>query len=353
MASPPISRLRFLDAEGAVTSGPREWRRSRIEIAIPADRAPEARLLRNGEPLGLFAEPVDGELRVRAEWPLSGTGRYRLSLDLEGYSEEVETTVIPEKISEVAYGRLVDELQTKLPASIAIGLQRLGAFTGLELRPPGEPTHAQELHRLRRAVAGTAAHPRPASMLAQVSRDPHRLLRKAGEWVDRDRVRRLEPVGLIAALQRSQNIDEKLRLPIQVPDVRVEHTVDVYENRLVRAYHDQVALRLRRLAAVLEAENLLAQLAETEELLTDLGRARREASFLDEVSQPDYLPTRTTMVLLKRPSYRALLEGYLEFRRSAFVQFEEPALEAPLQNLPSLYEAWGTLRVIDALLDVG
>jgi hypothetical protein len=353
MTSPPISRFRFLDADGALTSGPREWRRSLIEIAIPADLAPEARLLRNGESLHLFADPVDGELRVRAEWPLSGAGRYRLRLDLEDYSEDVEATVAPEKISEVAYGRLVDELQTTLPASIAIGLQQMGALTGLQLRPPGETTLAQELHRLGRAVGGTAVRPGLASALEQIARDPHRLLHKTEEWVKRDRVRRLEPVGLIAAIQRTENIDPEFRLPIQVPDVRVEHTVDVYENRLVRTYHDQVALRLRRLAAALEAENLLTQLAEAEGLLARLKRARREASFLDEVSQSHYLPTRTTMVLLKRPAYRALLESYLEFRRSAFVQFEQPGLEAPLESLPDLYEAWGTLRLINVLLEVG
>jgi predicted component of viral defense system (DUF524 family) len=59
------------------------------------------------------------------------------------------------------------------------------------------------------------------------------------------------------------------------------------------------------------------------------------------------------MVLQKRPEYRALLRGYLEFRRSAFVELNEPALEAPLENLPYLYEVWGTLQVIKAFIDVG
>ena len=58
------------------------------------------------------------------------------------------------------------------------------------------------------------------------------------------------------------------------------------------------------------------------------------------------------MVLIKRSEYRAALEGFLEFRRSAVVQLDEPLLAAPLTNLPRLYEAWGTLEVIAAFVNL-
>jgi hypothetical protein len=58
------------------------------------------------------------------------------------------------------------------------------------------------------------------------------------------------------------------------------------------------------------------------------------------------------MVLLKRPEYRAALEGFLEFRRRALVRIEEPALDAPLDNLPFLYQTWGVLEVVAVLLDL-
>ena len=58
------------------------------------------------------------------------------------------------------------------------------------------------------------------------------------------------------------------------------------------------------------------------------------------------------MVLLRRPDYRAALEGFLEFRRTVSIHLDEPALDAPLENLPSLYETWGTLQIIKALADV-
>jgi predicted component of viral defense system (DUF524 family) len=79
----------------------------------------------------------------------------------------------------------------------------------------------------------------------------------------------------------------------------------------------------------------------------------REASFLDEVALPGYLPTKATMVLLRRPLYRAVFERFLEFHREVFVQLDEPRLDAPLDNLPHLYETWGALNVIAAALEVG
>ena len=352
MGLPPTSRLQFLDDTGAEAAAPREWRRSLIRLEISVDDLARATLLRNGQPLPLVAKQTAAGLCAYAEWPLSGTGRYRLHLDLDDYQETREVTVIPEKISQDAYANLIDELQTRLPASIAINLQRLGAFAGLQLRPPGETTLEQEFFRLRKAVVGGEARPGLAVLLPAIGRDPHRILRKSEHWVERHQARRIEPVGLIAAYRQASNIDPDTQLPRQVPNVRVEQTADVFENRLVKSYHDQVDLRLRRISAAFQARNLLVSLAEAEELQRSLRRARQAAEFLDDVSQPHQLTTRPTMVLLKRPNYRTLFENYLEFRRTAFVELDEPRLETPLESLPDLYEAWGTLHVIDVLLEV-
>ncbi len=40
----------------------------------------------------------------------------------------------------------------------------------------------------------------------------------------------------------------------------------------------------------------------------------------------------------------ATLEGYIELHRSVTVRMENTALEAPLENLPRLYQVWGTLK---------
>ena len=53
------------------------------------------------------------------------------------------------------------------------------------------------------------------------------------------------------------------------------------------------------------------------------------------------------MVCLKQPAYRALFEGYLELHRAAAVRIDDPALDAPLDNLPRLYQLWATLHVIE------
>jgi predicted component of viral defense system (DUF524 family) len=57
------------------------------------------------------------------------------------------------------------------------------------------------------------------------------------------------------------------------------------------------------------------------------------------------------MVLMRRAEYRAALEGFLEFHRTLNIHLDEPALDSPLENLPSLYETWGTLQVIRVLAD--
>ena len=75
-------------------------------------------------------------------------------------------------------------------------------------------------------------------------------------------------------------------------------------------------------------------------------------TFLTEVSTPQDLPVVLTMVLLNRPEYRAVLDGLVEFRRSVAVHLEDAALDAPLQNLPYLYQRWCLLEVIDTMTRV-
>jgi predicted component of viral defense system (DUF524 family) len=59
------------------------------------------------------------------------------------------------------------------------------------------------------------------------------------------------------------------------------------------------------------------------------------------------------MVLLRRPPYRAALAGYLDFQRHPAVLFDDPRIEAPLENLPGLYQTWCTLQVLDVVLATG
>jgi hypothetical protein len=83
-----------------------------------------------------------------------------------------------------------------------------------------------------------------------------------------------------------------------------------------------------------------ALLSEAQWLLRQLLVALRQATFLDDASLLAHLPTQLTMVLLKRPPYCAALEGYLELPCRATVRLEEPEFEAPLEQLPTLYQLW-------------
>jgi predicted component of viral defense system (DUF524 family) len=152
-------------------------------------------------------------------------------------------------------------------------------------------------------------------------------------------------------MTRPGNLEDEM--PKEVPDARTERTPDVYENRLVRQFARQVELRLRRLLPVLRGQNTESaqeSAEEAERILSRLERSRRRATFLQEVSLPKRPPSRASQVLRKRPIYRDVLEGYLEFRREISVRLSAPELEAPLKNLPSLYQVWCTLHVIQTVV---
>lgn len=356
MGSPPISEdagvLRLLDLSGVPAGSPREWTPMWVEAQIPLGDWESAELVRGESALPLTLRRLAGEVRVLAEWPRSGPGNYELRLRSGRTLSRQTLTVHPEKIDEGSFRRLLEDLETRLPASIAVALQRLGGLAGLELLEPQRSTLAEELLRLRRAVLGTERRPGLAEILPRISRDPHQVLRTEELWVRRHRARRPHPARLAQALVRSGNLSVDLR-PERVVDTRVEHSVDVYENRLVRAYVDQVARRLRRIARVLTATGDESMLAQAAALAHRLDLGRRSASFLAGVSELTRPPTEVTMVLQARPDYRAALEGFLEFQRSVAVRLEEGAVDAPLENLPHLYQLWGTLQVLDVLLDVG
>jgi hypothetical protein len=320
-----------------------------MEVLIPAEDWESAELWRGSEPMPLGLRRLAGEVRVLAEWPRSGTGNYELRLRWRSVEQRLVLVVEPEKLSQESYGRMLEDLETRLPAGVALGLQRLGGLSGLELRPPQESTVAEEVHRLRRAISGVPGRPGLADILPEIARAPHSVLAPHEIWVRRGRARRPHPARLIHAVTRSGNLAVDLK-PMRVLDTRVEHTVDVYENRLVKAYVSQVARRLHRLRR-LSIPGLVQD--EIAELSRRLRGVTRQASFLAEVRELDHTPDQVTMVLLKRPPYRAALEGYLGFQRRVSVRLEEAALDAPLQNLPYLYQVWGTLMVIEALLTVG
>lgn len=352
MDSPATSpRIRFLDAKGQSIEGPTEWMPALVEIEMDATGWASAELLVQGLPLPLTLRRLEGRPRVIAEWPRSGPGRYAVSVSSSAGDDSDEVMIPPAKLSQASFTTLLTDLEARLPAAVAIALQRAGGMSGVTILPPEETTVAQELARLRRAVYGTEARPGLVHVLHELARDPHHMLMSETLWVDRARARRPHPAQLAYAVTLPGNLGTD-GIPLRVIDQRVEPTVDLYENRLVRLFIDQVQLRLRRLDRYLQGTKQEQVHDLVRAMVTELQRARRHAKFLDLVTPIAHLPTRITMVILKRPHYRAALEGYLELHRSLAVRMEDPRLDAPLENVPGLYQLWGTMQVITVLLEV-
>lgn len=351
MALPHSSRLQFLSRAGLPVTRPAEWSPAYIEIRelAPEGLGSDVQLLLRGLTLPLVARRFGDAVRVVAEWPPSDPGRHRIELFEHGSRTEiVETRVDPLKITPGQFEQLLEDVSVRLPASIALSLQHMGALTGVRLLHLTEATLAEEVKRLGWAVNGTSARVGLAKVLPQLQKEPHRMLVKEEVWVDRSLARRPEPTNLVRAMWRPYNLDADTR-PVAVLDTRVEHTTDVYENRMVKAFVNEVGIRLRRLLRQVPPDSTLS--LELDMLLQTLHRANHQAPFLDEVNLLTAAPSKLTMVLLRRPAYRAALEGYIELHRSLAALLEDPTLEAPLDNLPHLYEVWATMRVIDAALN--
>jgi hypothetical protein len=342
--------LSFYDLQGNnLPDGPREWQPARMVINTEPERWQEVNLSVGGKAIPVRLENWNDEVCVLADWERRGTGHYGLRLTIADRLVDSIITIQPEKIKHESFTKLLSDLRDRLPAEVAIGFQRHGAMTGVRIVYPSETTFAEELLRLRRAVEGTECYPGLATVLPVIGRDPHKIFLTIEPWVRLDKARRPHPTRIAHVLTRSRNLNQQ-GVPEHVMDTRVEHTVDTYENRLLKMYVHQVAGRLRHLLLITkDCFNLACQV---DALERRLSKALHQAAFLNDVSLPNHLPSRISMVLIKRAPYRAALEGYLEFRRTSVVQLDEPALDAPLENLPYLYQLWGTMEVLTELLDV-
>ena len=352
MGQPATSpKLQFVDASGEPTDVPREWEPSTLEVGITPGEWSGTQIRLQGEHFSTAKATPSWQDTVYIEWPRSGPGNYLIEVVAPWGAASMPFTIRSEKLSREALACTIDALESGLPTSIAVGLQRLGGLQGIRLLPRRESTLAQEILRLRRAVRGTSRRPGLAQTLRSISRDPHRIFRSDDVWMRADRVRRPQPARLALAVAAAGNVSEDRTLR-RLIDQRVEHTTDVYENRLLKTFVAEVAGRLRRLLLLAEVRDREEAFTQLSELNTELRSSERAATFLTEVSTPRDLPIVLTMVLLNRPEYRAVLDRLVEFRRSVAVHLEDAALDAPLKNLPYLYQRWCLLQVIDAMTHV-
>ncbi len=342
--------MQFYVADGSPQDAPREWEPAVIDLEIDPNAWESVQFSINGLAVPVYVARRFGENRTLADWPRSGPGSYRLRLEAAGASSTRTVTVGSAKLGTDGLAALIEDIERRLPASIALGLQRTGGLIGLRIRPPSENTLEQEILRLRRAVAGPPGEPGLRWLLPAIAVDPHTMLARENHWMRRARSRRMATSGLVQTLTRPGNIDSSA-LPVRVLDSRTQPTFDVYENRLLKTFVREVLGRLRRLERVTNPDT--GPGPEIRELRQSLLEAERRAPFLDELTVTVHAADRLTMVLLREPRYRSLMDRFQEFHRSLWVELDDSRLEAPLQNLPSLYQSWGTLHVIDALLGTG
>ena len=346
-ASPPTSDIGFRSLAGKEVAVPREWQQGLVILPAGVDQLTEISARVNGRHVTPQVQLLSGEPQVVLAWDRAGPGWYHIELGLGRESIERRFRIEPAKISGAAFESMLMDLEERLPVTIAIALKDAGARIGLDPVPPEDQTLATEVARLRRAVHGSGK-PGLVEVLKRLSNDPHRLLSNVGEWVRSRDSRRPDPAGLVQAVWSPSNLEDGR--PKRVLDRRVVHTVDLYENRLLKAFATEVERRLRRVSAVLDETAQGEVKAEVDQMLMSMSLVRRHASFLDEVGLLRSSPSRATMVLMKRMEYRAAYEGFIEFRRNRSVHLEEPAMEEPLNNLPYLYQLWCTLVVIDEVV---
>ena len=332
---------------------PGEWELAFVDVQVPSSDAGIAQVFLQGKPLEVIIR-FDAEKNpfVTCEWPRSGAGNYRLETRIGDSIARTEITIKPSKISTASYDRLIEDLEGYLPASIAIGLQTGGALSGLDFRERRASTLSEQVLRLRRAVKGTEDHLGLAAILPKISESPHSILVTDELWVNIDHARRPPPHRFPQAIVRPGNLGAD-RLPIQVIDSRVERSFDVYENRLLKFFLQRLVSKLEVLIRTLGKINKPELLDEAIRSLEQIRLVRRMAPFLDQVRDVPNVLDSVSMVFLKHPYYRAVLNRYIEFKKSFNVTIDEPALDTPITDLPTLYQSWSTLIVIDTLISVG
>lgn len=349
MESSPSSNLQFYDLHdqpGEPIAGPVEGRNCGIAINIAKELVPSASLKLSGLPLPV----LESEVSAYSEWPACGPGFYQLSFECESISEHRTITIMPRYFSESDIAFVIRDLSEVLPNTIATQLNRCGAELVVLQSSDYESTIRNEYLRLRHAIVGTNDSLGMLQILQMLQRNSQKVLVPRLDLRSVNKLRRPDISKLPQAMSIPGNLVSADKL-YQMYDVVVESSFSAYENRLVKAY----VLALRGRLSMLQSQLPLVQAelsmsTELESLAYEFHLAYMRATFLREV--PALSSVRITMVLLKNPAYRAVLEGYLVLNKPSTVTLQEPAIAMPLNNFPYLYQRWVSFKVLSALLQV-
>jgi hypothetical protein len=158
-----------------------------------------------------------------------------------------------------------------------------------------------ELLLLRQAVKGDGRSAGLQTVLPLLQARHRRELKTEPRWSKEELVRHPEPRELIRSMRKPGNLDEQGR-PTYTLDERRSLTSDIYENRIVRQTVDLVDERLLALV-----EDPVGGVEHEATLLRrDLMGARRQATFLDEVTPLKRLGDASA-TLTQDPLYRTVM----------------------------------------------
>lgn len=350
MASSPSSRLKFYNESGTEIAGPREGQECGIVINVPKNLQSKISLKLNAVLLPVSVEEVSTV--AYSIWPPSDPGMHTLSLSCGSIRENLTVMVTPENFIQSDYNSMINELTDVLPNLIAANLNKCGAQLSVDQTNEQSSSLDEEWLRIKRAVNGTKDKPGLLQLLPVLQRECNQILSPKLEIRTGDKIRRPEMSRLPQAISMPGNMISEEKL-YRMFDTTVTQSLETYENRLTKTYVQAIRSQLSRLQARVGKEQAPPAMAtELEALANEFNLACIRASFLREVRSPSISADRVTMVLLKNPAYRAVLEGYLALNQHSKISLEEQALNAPLDHFPFLYRLWINLRVLSALIEV-
>lgn len=295
-----------------------------------------------GERLPVSRRQVGGTERIGFRWPRRDPGHHVVRIDLPGSTCSVQVQVAPRKLDDAARAAMLEQIVLTLPAEIAWSLDPSGAWAGAACSRRDQATIAGELERLRRATFGDRGERPMGAVVQRIAEDPWAELVGDHRWTRVERVRLPVAGRLAEAWRRAGNLDAE-GAPLALVERSPQPRHDTYENRVVVAWVARVEAALRWLSPHCDARVLDA-------LWREVRTARRALSTMGPVTALAGAPTRVTMGLLRRPEYRAAFDGLVALTRRTVVRLDDDMLRAPLNYVPALYQRWGTLRVVAAVL---
>ncbi len=350
MVSSLSSRLNFYDESGAKIAFPIEGRKCGIIIDVPKEFHADVLLKLDTTVLPVHTQ--GSATCAYSVWPATGPGSYSLSLSCSNIREHLTVTIVPRHFSEVEYKVMINDLTDLLPKAITQRLLQCGAQLDIEQGRANMSSIEEEWLKLRDAIAGTTERLGLLQILPIIQRECNQILLPRLEVKPAEKLRRPELSRLPQAMSMPGNMIAEDEL-YQMFDVTVEQSLETYENQLVKTYVQALRSQLSKLQTKVSAGQAPPEMAyELDAVASEFKLACTRANFLRKVRRSSISSVRVTMVLLKNPAYRAVLEGYLALNQQSSIALEEQALSAPLNKFPFLYQLWANLNVLTALLQV-